>query len=367
VNAIFATSVSGGNPRLERRLLSAGGDVSDFTIGLLLVILAGTLAGSSSAPIKAMRHLRYEHWSLVSTIVGMVVMPWTVLLLSVDANRALADIPIPVLIRANCFSLAWGIANVLARLCLVRIGFSLSIGLLTGIGLPIGVLVPMFFHGSGLFADAPSLFSRAGLFIVPGILVMLAAVILIARAGFGRDAARPGAGRRDEGSFRGGLVMATVAGFLQVGLSFAFVYSQGPVAGALGANGAGTVAALVGLWAFTLPGGALVNIAHPLWRMWRRNSWREFVKAPGEIWLCLLIGILFGIFVMAMGMGMRLMGVLGASLGFGIHQAMQVASSQTVGIVAGEWRGVPAKPRRQMAAAMLLLLIAVVLFAAGKH
>ena len=71
-------------------------------------------------------------------------------------------------------------------------------------------------------------------------------------------------------------------------------------------------------------------------------------------------------YVIAMGMGVRLLGVLGASLGFGIHQAMQVASSQTVGVVAGEWHGVLAKPRRQMVAAMLLL-VAVVLFAAGKR
>jgi hypothetical protein len=194
---------------------------------------------------------------------------------------------------------------------------------------------------------------------------MLTAVLLLARAGFGRDAASPEEHRRQAG-FAGGLAMAIAAGFLQVGLSFAFVYSQGPITDALTAHGAGTVGALVGLWALVLPGGVLVNIAHPLWRLWRNASWRDFALAPTEVWLCVLIGVLFGTFVVAMGMGMRLLGALGASLGFGILQGLQVASSQAVGLVAGEWRGVPAKPQRQMKAAMALLVVAVALFAAGK-
>ena len=339
--------------------------MSELAIGLLLLILAGTLAGGSAAPIKLMRVLGYEHWALTSTVVGMVLMPWTVLLLSADVRAALADIPWSVLVLANCFSLAWGIANVLSRLCLVRIGFSLSIALLTGIGLPIGVLVPMVLRGTGMFADAPSLSSRAGLFVAPGIALMLTGVILIALAGFGRDAAQPEEHRRRAG-FAGGLAMATVAGFLQVGLSFAFVYSQGPITDALTAHGAGTVGSLAGLWALVLPGGILVNIGHPLWRLWRNRTWSDFAKAPAEVWLCILIGVLFGTFVVSMGMGMRLLGVLGASLGFGICQGLQIASSQTVGILAGEWRGVPDRPRRQMTAALVFLLVAVVVFAAGK-
>ncbi len=336
-----------------------------LAIGLLLLVLAGVLAGGSAAPIKFMHRLGYEHWALVSTLIGMVLMPWAVLLVSTDVEAALADIPWSVLVLANCFSLAWGIANVLARLCLVRIGFSLSVALLTGIGLPIGVLIPMVFRGSGLFADAPSLFSRAGWFVVPGIVVMLAGVLLIARAGFGRDAAQP-EGHRRQGGFAGGLAMAIAAGFLQVGLSFAFVYSQGPITDALTAHGAGTIGALVGLWALALPGGVLVNVVHPLWRLWRNQSWGDFAKAPGEVCLCILIGVLFGTFVVTMGMGMRLLGALGASLGFGIYQGLQIASSQTVGILAGEWRDVPDRPRRQMKAALVLLLVAVVLFATGK-
>ena len=339
--------------------------MSDFTTGLLLVMLAGVLAGGCSAPIKLMKRFSYEHWALVSSLTGMLALPWGVLLCSAETGKVIAGIPLAVLLKANFFSFAWGIANVLAGLCLIRIGFSLTIGLLIGVGLPIGVLVPMFFRGSGKFADAPSLFSSTGWFVLLGLLVMLAALALIARAGFGKEKARPSAAPGKNG-FMIGFAMAVAAGILQVGLSFAFVYSQGPIGEALYANGAGELGTMAGLWALTLPGGALVNLAYPLWRLGRNRSWGQFVKAPAEILLGIAMGIMFMAFVISLGLGMRLMGALGASIGFGIYQALQVAGSQAVGWLDGEWRGVPSRPRRQMAGAMLLLLIAVGCFSAGK-
>ena len=42
--------------------------MSSFAFGLALLLVAGTLAGGSAAPIKAMRRLDYEHWALLSTI-----------------------------------------------------------------------------------------------------------------------------------------------------------------------------------------------------------------------------------------------------------------------------------------------------------
>jgi len=340
--------------------------MSDFVWGLLFVILAGILAGGSSAPIKWMRFFRYEHWALISVLIGMLILPWSILLCSADIKTVMANIPVAALVKANLFSLAWGVANVLAGLCLLRIGFSLSVGILTGVGLPIGVLIPMICRGSGMFADAPTLFSRAGLFIVPGVIIMLGALVLITRAGFGKETGAEREERRPNGGFKTGLVMATTAGVLQVGLSFAFIYSQGPINEALRAAHAGTAGMLVGVWAFTLPGGLLVNLGYILWRLYRHRNWRRFMIAPREVALSVLIGIAFLGFVASLGIGMQMMGALGASIGFGIYQTMQVASSQAVGFISGEWHQAPAKNLRQMRLALFLLLIAVVCFSAGK-
>jgi L-rhamnose-H+ transport protein len=334
------------------------------TCGFGLVIVAGALAGGCAAPIKLMRRYRFEHWALVAALVGQVLLPWTVTLAACPgALGALGTVGAGTLLRANLLSLAWGIANVLCGLCLVRIGFSLSVGLLTGIGLPIGVLLPLLWRGSGEFAEAPGLGTPSGLLILAGVAGLLVAVALIALAGLGRDAAQ-GGGR--SAGFRSGLIMVSVAGVLQVGLSFAFVYSQGPIVAALMARGAGAVPAGLGVWAATLPGGALVNVGFPLWLLVRNRSAAEFAAAPRELALSALIGVGFFLLVLAMGTGMRWMGALGASVGFGVYQAAQIAASQAVGFFSGEWHGVEGRPRRRMIQAIAVLLLAVGVIAAGR-
>ncbi len=339
--------------------------MSDFYVGLGLVIVAGILAGGCSAPIKLMHRFRYEHWALISVLTGMFFLPWLTLAFSVDLKTVLTTMPMYAILKANLFSLSWGIANVLAGLCLIRIGFSLTGGLMTGIGLPIGVLFPMIFRGSGMFADAPSLFSRAGVFIGIGIVIMLAALLLITLAGFGKEHGGKGQCCSRSG-FAIGLLMMAFAGVLQVGLSFAFVYGYEPINDTLRANGAGPIGMLVGVWAFSLPGGLLVNFGYILWRLYRNRNWSELISAPREVFLSILIGIAFLGFVVSLGFGMQHMGALGASVGFGVYQIMQVVTTQALGFVSGEWDGSPIPTIRKMKAALLLLLIAVIMFSAGN-
>jgi hypothetical protein len=332
-------------------------------IGLLLVVAAGACAGGCAWPVKLLRRFALEHWAFVSWLVGLVVLPWLGLLLACpDAGAAIAAIPGRTLLVANAWSLAWGIANVLCCVCLVRIGIGLTVGLLTGIGLPIGMLVPMVVRGSGGFAGAPALDSPAGHAILAGAAVMVLAVGLVAWAGFAREAGRP----RQGGGFLGGMLMAALAGLLQVGLSFAFVYSQGPIVAAFTTAGAGPLAADLGLWALALPGGALVNLAYPAWLMTRRRSWHVLAGSWREIGLSALVGVNFFGFALCYGQGCRMLGAAGAAIGFGVYQAAMIAASQTVGVISGEWRGVSAQPRWLMAAGIALLLAAVLVMAGGQ-
>jgi hypothetical protein len=79
------------------------------------------------------------------------------------------------------------------------------------------------------------------------------------------------------------------------------------------------------------------------------------------------MGVTFSVAVATMGKGMILLGALGASVGFGIQQSLQMLSGQGVGFVTGEWRGVSGTPRYQMAAAVFLLIVAAVLMAYGNQ
>jgi hypothetical protein len=334
--------------------------------GLILVCLAGILAGAIALPIKYMQRFRYEHWALIANIVALVLLPWIfVLTLCPNAITAFSSLPVPLLIKANLFTIAWGIANVMVGICLVRIGVSLTIGLMMSIGMPIGVLLPMILRGTGAFSQAPPLQSPAGYVILAGVVVLMAAIYFTTVAGFGRDRILHQQNRGTTG-FTSGLIMTILAGFLQVGLSFAFVYTQADIVIALQNQGANEIASIAGVWAIALPGGALVNILYPVWLLNTKRGWGEFAGNWREIGLGLLMGIIFFSFVILNGKGMLMLGSLGASVGFGVYQALMMITSQVIGFAHGEWRGINGKPRNQIYIALAILLVAVCLMAYGN-
>lgn len=330
--------------------------------GAGLATVAGIAIGLSFVPLKGMTRYRFEHWSSLSAVLALVLLPWTLAAqLCPDLLGALAQVPLFSYAKANAYSFAWGIANVLCGLCLVRIGVSLTMGVLTGVGLPIGILLPMVLKGSGAFAAAPPLASPTGLALAVLTAVLVFSVVLMAQAGLERERAQPEAAP-GAGAFSAGLAMAVACGFLQTGLSFAFVYSQGPLMEALRARGAGESGAIAAVWAATLPGGALVNIGFPLSRAIARKTLRGYLSL-GDFLRTVAMAALFVTCLLCMGNGMRLMGALGASLGFGLYQVFQTLSSQAVGALSGEWRDAGRRARVRMAAAVLLMLAAVMALA----
>jgi hypothetical protein len=89
----------------------------------------------------------------------------------------------------------------------------------------------------------------------------------------------------------------------------------------------------------------------------RRNA--TVLLSVRDFFLCVVRAVLFVGFLVCMGAGMRKMGALGASLGFGLYQGFQIIFAQGVGAVAGEWRGVPRRIRLRMVGSVILLLAAV--------
>jgi hypothetical protein len=377
-----------------------------------------------------MRKYQFEHWWFVSCVVGLVVMPWTIALLGCHHPwQALRSIPLSAIVLGNLFALGWGIANVLCGLCFYRIGVALTGAILTGLGASAGAIVPMVFKGSGRFQDAPSLGSPAGTAVLVGVVVLLAGVASATLAGFGRDRALKQL-QQTTGGFLGGLFMAVTAGVFSSFMSFVFVYSQGPivahfsdieprqeititigaekrqvtvspagtadiaevgpvpVGGVSAAVAAqqieerlhsvgrgdkpevrvetGSISATFAVFAVGLMAGALLNIGYAVHRLNRNKSWHVFTQSGTEGLLAILIGINFSLAATLMGKGMLLLGALGASIGWGIQQAMQMTGGQLLGFVSGEWRGVRGTPRWQMYLAIALLITASVVLAYGN-
>ena len=338
--------------------------------GLAVVVLSGLVMGTSPWPLKLMRQFKYEHFAFVSMLFALVVMPWTITLLKCpDTWAAYRAVPAEILIKSNIFSLAWGIAQVLALLCFLRIGVSLTYGILCAIGASVGVITPMVFKASGAFSNAPDLGSKAGRMVLGGVVVMVLGVFFASLSGFGREKmlqpknvdSPPSAG-----GFGLGLVMVVLAGVLSAGWGFAFAYSQGPIIQAMKDHGATDFPAGIAVWAIALMGAAFVNVAYPAYLMTKNKSWDVLVSHPREVVLSLIYGLLFFIPSALLGQGMLLLGVLGASVGFGVVQGTLILGGQALGFVSGEWRGVSGTPRTQIYIAIVVLVCSMVILAFGN-
>ncbi len=325
--------------------------------GIILVVSAGLLIGSMSWPMKVCPNLSFGHMWMTGMVAGLLVAPWGISLLAVpDLFGAYAQVSAATLLKANFFSLAWGIANVLFGISVTRIGASLSMAILTGIGASLGVTLPMVLKGSGLFAGAPSIWSQPGAVVLAGVAIMLGGVMLCARSGRLRESAGASTARR--GNYAANMLIITLCGVLSAGISFTFIFSQDEIVRAVSTRGAGPVAANASVWAIALLAGMLVNVVYPAILIAREGSWAKFVQHPGQIFLSALIGIQFFTGVLLMGQGMLALGVLGASVGFGMSQGMQIVGGQILGFLSGEWRGAPPKARQLIFAALALLLAA---------
>jgi hypothetical protein len=132
------------------------------------------------------------------------------------------------------------------------------------------------------------------------------------------------------------------------------------------AQGAGDIPANFAVWAIGLFAGGIVNVVVPIWYLTRKKTWGVITAHPFELFLCLLGGVQSTAAFALNGKGMLLLGALGASVGFGISQAMQMIGSQTIGFAFGEWKGVTGLPRKQIVWAILILIVAVIIMATGN-
>lgn len=337
-------------------------------LGLLLVMISGFAISGSAWAIKRMRGFRYEQWGFVAMFSGLVLTPWIVtLLFCPDALGAYRSVGWRVLALSNLFSLSWGIANVLYMMCLERIGLSLTNGILSGIGASVGVVVPMIFKASGAFQNAPGLGSTAGLTVLLGVGVMLTGVVLASLAGIGRERLQAAeSGDKRGNSFLVSLIMIVSAGVLSTGISFSFIYSQGPIVEAMKQRGAGDMAANVAVWAAGLAAGAVLNVLYPAWLMFRRGSFGVLRVHSRDLPFAVAFGVIFFSGFPIMGKGMLLLGSLGASVGFGLQQTSLLLGGQVVGFLSHEWRDVQGRPMAQIRWAIGILVSAAMIMSVGN-
>ena len=151
-------------------------------MGIVLVLLAGLMAGNCMLPIKFNRMWKWENTWFVFSLVSLVVLPWALALSLVDhlfqaySSLTFSQVAVPVL-----FGAGWGVAQVLFGISIQRLGLGPAYAIVIGLGTLLGTLVP-------LFAQQRGQVSRNLLInILAGIAVMLIGITLSAWAGHKRE------------------------------------------------------------------------------------------------------------------------------------------------------------------------------------
>src|SRR5712692_4805654 len=143
-------------------------------IGLAFVLMSGAMVGSAMVPIRFMRKYQFENYWAVYNLMGTVLIPWGLAFAAVpNLLGVYRQLPASTLLMPPLFGFSWGIASTLGGRCISRIGLSLTIALISGIGASAGALIPLLYFSPQTFL------TRAGAFLLLGVAIMIIGLVIV--------------------------------------------------------------------------------------------------------------------------------------------------------------------------------------------
>ncbi len=328
--------------------------------GILVAALGGVSNGIFALPMKLMKRWNWEHIWLAYSVVGMVLAPWTVALLTTPhLSEVISGAP---LLLICSFGFAWGLGSVFFGLGLDKLGLGLGLALMMGIIAGVGSLVPLF------VMKPDSLATREGVIVLAGNVILILGISLCARAGDLRnkqqDKSKSASSPRS--SMAAGLLIALLAGLFSSMLNFAFAFSR-ETQNHAHALGASTTMASMCIWALSISAGFVANLAYCLWRI-RRSGWSSYRKqGTGIYWLgAVVMGILWFGGILLYGVGASLLGQSGPVIGWPVLMGGTIVASNIAGWLIGEWKGAGQKSVSFLIAGVLVILTAMIVIAQGN-
>ena len=121
------------------------------------------------------------------------------------------------------------------------------------------------------------------------------------------------------------------------------------------------------VWGLVLAAGFVPNLLYCAYRLVRDGSWRLFAAArwPREAALAVAMALLWLSGIVVYGIGTSVVGKYGTSVGFALFVSAQILTSNTLGVLAGEWKATSARTRQWLAAALLAIIASVVVLSLG--
>jgi L-rhamnose-H+ transport protein len=270
---------------------------------------------------------------------------------------------IRVLAIPAVFGVFWGIGVTLFGVGANALGLSLSYAIVMGGVISFGSFIPMLlFHPEDFTTPR-------GILVLVGLLIVLAGIAVIARAGIMREKDMKVQEEADQTGNRpgipafAGVIICVIGGLLSALPNVAFTMSQRLIDLSI-AHGASTQWAGNSVWAAMFSVGMIPNVLYCIILMRKNRTFRNFTfgKPAVNLLLAALMGILWLGSMNLYGMGVQIMGAWGAIVGWGVICALTIATSNVIGFASGEWKGALRRSRVFMVSGLGIVLAGIVVF-----
>ena len=327
-------------------------------LALLLIAASGMMQGTFVVPLKATVKWEYENSWLLFCFIGFVALPLLLGCYTIPQfSQVLLTSPLKDVLLAALFGIAWGCGAVLFGLGAEKLGVGLGLSIIVGVSSTLGSLIPWVIAG-----PQPLSYS---LLLWVGVVVMLAGVVVCARAGMLREQKHKFKTQEEthRRPFAKGLLICVASGVLVSCLNLGFISGARVTVRAenLGATHANAPNML---WTIIMGAGFVPNALYCGWLLVRKRSWQKFVARESVSYLgwTFIMGILWTGSLIVYGLGVNKIGALGPSLGWPILSSVNIMTSNLWGVITGEWRGAGREAARIMTIGILILLLAIGVF-----
>ena len=327
--------------------------------GTLLAVLGGMIHGSFALPMKGMqKHWAWENIWLVYSVVGLICLP---LLLAFMTVPSLGDVysstSLSLLLQVAIYGAGWGIGSTLFGLGISRIGMALGFSIILGMTSCLGSLIPM------LVLHPADLNTHNGHVLLGGLAVVVAGIVICARAGALRDRDHEAVSQSGlKGAFAAGFLICIFSGILSPMLNIGFSFGE-PIQKAATAHGAVLGMDANSIWVPALAGGFLINAGYAIYLLCKNKTWCKFTAQGTTAWHwtgSALMGALWFGGMSIYGIGTALMGPLGKVVGWPVFMSVVIVTANVNGLLSGEWKGAKRSSLAVAWAGIALLVLAII-------
>jgi len=362
---------------------------SNPLLGVIFHWMGGLASASFYVPYKRVRGWAWEVYWLAGGVFSWLIAPWLFAAFrTAHLWRVLCDTPSSTLAWCWFWGVLWGFGGLTYGLTMRYLGMSLGMAIILGLTMVLGTLGPPLFHGT-LAALAST---RSGWITCFGILLAVAGVLIVARAGRAKERAlmptssqTPPSGATQtpsavaEFNFPRGILVGVFSGVMSS--CFAFGLDAGaPIRMASLAAGTAPLSQGLPVLCVVLAGGLTTNFTWCLYLLVSNRTAKEFVGARAAkvesgvtapsllsnyLW-CALAGTAWYCQFFFYTMGESQMGAYAFS-SWTLHMASIILFGTLWGFALQEWAGSARRTKTLVWMGVAALVMATVVIGGGNY